>query len=862
MPLRDVTSPSIPPASPHRLGHYSGLHPEDQPYQSGFIAVQHPASPTHEDEEEDGSLPSFPHVVYKKEPQRLLLPNVAPDLEDVPTQSPVPPRALHATEQLTTRQKPLPVAQAEPIPATPMPFSKMATARPELHTRKLSNMPLGVPEYRVHGLEQVAKRSRSARVISLLLTLSLIFFLLASGILAFVLLKQHNVFASPVLEANPSLLRTNDTFVLTGRSFDANTVVKFTHDASEQPVVDVRNQPMTTATDSKGNFSVQIVVPTSWSVGEHSVHATDEAQALSRTTTITVQQPPPTPPQLQLLSSTLDLGSDRAGTRAGGQATLTNVGGGQVSWRAKSDAAWLTASPTDHSYVFSGRALVDINIDRSHLQPKAYTGHVFFSQQESSNTAILTIKMAVQDAPAAPAALALSPTSLGFSATSTQSVPGQSVLLQNTGGQTLHWQATTTTNDGANWLTVSPSSGQIEPGKTQTLTVTAQAQQLAPSSYQGMIAFSGGASASLPVSLTVVKPGTLIASPSTLSASLTGSGTVQKTITLQNSGQQAASWSASSASANAASWLIIAPPGGTVEPNGQAQVVVTLTSSNLNAGVYQGTVTIQGQGVSSVIPVSLTVIAAPAAIISLQSTSMTFTTSQGNDPISQDIGITNTGNATLNWSATESGNGQSFAPLSATSDSLAPQQTEYVSVYPSVSSYPASTLTTTITIADSDAGTTVVSQRLTLTIVIQKQAAIGISPQTNFNMGGANNVQAITITNTGSALLDWNASVQLTSPSNGGANGTATTNPITHVTSGVVGNVDVQTVELARTTSGSWLTIDRASGSLAAGESIIVHITCNGTGLAPGSYQGQITISDSDPQAQVTPRVIYITYDV
>src|SRR5947199_10544316 len=33
---------TIPPASPHRAGHYSGLHPEDQPYQSAMLAVQRP----------------------------------------------------------------------------------------------------------------------------------------------------------------------------------------------------------------------------------------------------------------------------------------------------------------------------------------------------------------------------------------------------------------------------------------------------------------------------------------------------------------------------------------------------------------------------------------------------------------------------------------------------------------------------------------------------------------------------------------------------------------------------------------------------------------------------------------------------
>src|SRR5258708_10446328 len=39
---------SIPPASPHRVGHYSGLHPEDQPYQSTIMAVQPAPERVHE----------------------------------------------------------------------------------------------------------------------------------------------------------------------------------------------------------------------------------------------------------------------------------------------------------------------------------------------------------------------------------------------------------------------------------------------------------------------------------------------------------------------------------------------------------------------------------------------------------------------------------------------------------------------------------------------------------------------------------------------------------------------------------------------------------------------------------------------
>src|SRR5579875_3086184 len=31
---------TLPPASPHRAGHYAGLHPEDQPYQSSIFMAQ------------------------------------------------------------------------------------------------------------------------------------------------------------------------------------------------------------------------------------------------------------------------------------------------------------------------------------------------------------------------------------------------------------------------------------------------------------------------------------------------------------------------------------------------------------------------------------------------------------------------------------------------------------------------------------------------------------------------------------------------------------------------------------------------------------------------------------------------------
>ena len=852
--LKENTYPSLPAASPHRLGHYSGLHPEDQPYQSSFIAVQRPVPVPHvvtsvEDGKDDDIQVSLPHVPRAKEPERILLPHVPISVEDVPTH--VQPQWDDEREMRQEQN-----ADADVVVAT--------IPQRVPRTRKLSLEQLEYPErherpVRITGPIGPTAVRQPNHLIRVLLTLSVIFFLMASGILAFIFIKTHTASAVPILSANPSMLRVNDTFVLAGHGFDANTIILFTHDAANEPILDAKQQPLKAVTDSKGNFSVQIVVPSSWQVGDHTIHATDDAQALSYTTTITVQQPPETSPQLQLSQPTLDLGVDRAGTTSSGQVTLINVGGGQLTWQPSSDAGWLTALPINNSYVFSGHSLVNVTVNRSHLVPKSYTGHITFSQRESNRVVKLTVTMGVK---AAPAALNVSPSSLTYSATTTQSVPVQAITLQNSGGQALNWQASATTNDGANWLYVNQANGTIAAGHSQMLNVTVQAQQLAVGSYQGAITLSGGASASLPVFLTVVAPGNLVVSSTSLTfQAFTGQNVTPQSLTLQNSGGQSLNWSATTMiTGNATNWLSVTPANGTVTQGGQTTLTVTINSSTLKAGAYQGIVSITSGGSSKLLPVSLTLTMPPAAIIGIQNAGLNFTTAQGTNPISQDFTITNTGNATLNWSATESGNGATFAPLSLSSGSLAPQANAVISVSPIVASYGPITLTSTVTIADSDARSTVASQKLPLTITITSQAEIGVSPQTNFQLDTTNNTQAVTITDSGTATLNWTAAIQADTPATG--------------TSGAVGTVIPGTVTVTVTpistgsagtpipTNGPWLSVDTASGTLTAGQNATIHIICNGTGLTPGTYQGQITLSDSDAGTAVPPRTIYVTFIV
>ena len=856
--LKETSYPSLPAASPHRLGHYSGLHPEDQPYQSSFIAVQRPVPRVEVreklEESEDGDIQvSTPRLPHAKEPERILLPSVPVSVEDVPTQIRVPSHTQekaddghngHNGREMSREQQDFPAITTLPQRAP--------------RTRKLALEQLEYPErsVRITGpIGSIAAREPN-HLIRILLAFSVLFFLLASGLLAFIFIKTHAVSASPGLSVNPSILRVNDTFVLSGRDFDAHTTVRFTHDATNEEVLDTKQQPLTALTNTKGDFSVQIVVPASWKSGEHTIHVTDDAQELSRSTTITVEpEPTPlTPPRLTLLTSSLDLGVDRAGTTSSGQVTLNNAGGGQVIWQSASDSAWLTALPTDNKYVFSGRSLVNVTVNRSHLVAKPYTGHITFSQHDSPNVVKLTVTMGVK---AAPAALNVSPSSLTFSATTTQSVPAQSITLQNSGGQTLNWQAAATTNDGANWLYVNQASGSITPGSSQNLGITVQAGQLAVGSYQGTITLSGGASASLPVFLTVVAPGTLVISTTSLTfQSFTGQQATSQSLTLQNSGGQPLDWSATTMTGNATNWLSVTPANGTIQQGGQTTLKVAVNSASFKAGAYQGTVVINSGGSSKSIPVSLTLTTPPAAVISLQATSLTFTTAQGNNPLSQDFTITNTGNATLNWTATESGSGATFAPLSLTSGSLTPQTNAVISVAPVVASYTPSTLTSTITIADSDPGSTVASQKLPLTITIKSQAAIGVAPQTNFNLDTTNNTQDVTITDSGTATLNWTAAVQVDAPATNASGGVGVVGTGTP-TPGGTGSVGT-----SGPIGGPWLSINMSSGTLAPDQNVIIQLTCNGSGLTTGTYQGQITLSDSDAGTTVQSRTIYVTFVV
>lgn len=437
---REWTQPSIPPASPHRAGHYSGLHPEDQPYQSNKVVVQHPQ----ESENWRASLP---------DPEHIILPVTNPTIR----------RRINIPEYYDERS-------AEELSAIEEPF---------FYKRRKWLLP--------------------RRAIPVLLAISCIFFLLASSLLAIVLVRKSTSTSGARITISPSSLRANDIVTLNGSGFSTHSLVAFTYDMN-RTIRDGMKRSLEAQTDGQGTFSVQLRVPSDWGSGQHVIHATDESAKVSVSTDVTIEPPPVAPPALQVSISNLSFGVDAPGVISDKMMSLMNSGGGQITWRLSSDQSWLTASPG--SGLFSGRESIHVRVNRSALAPASYTGHITFTS-DSNTSFTLTVTMGVE---AISSVLTVSPSTLSFPMVVGEQSVLKAIILQNSSNQPLNWSATVSTTDQGHWLNAEPSSGTLGAGVEGYMNAGVNVQGLQPGSYQGTLTLSpgsGGVAQQVTILLTV-----------------------------------------------------------------------------------------------------------------------------------------------------------------------------------------------------------------------------------------------------------------------------------------------------------------------------------------------------------------------
>ena len=600
-----------------------------------------------------------------------------------------------------------PAEEASPRPQAPQ---HMETQTSYAEEKQGALDPISEPPFPLSNM-----RSSRPRATSLILLCTCLFFLIASSVLAFFLIGNKPSIAQASVIATPNQLRINDTFLLKGSGFGPRDNLLLTYDVA-QPIPGDNGKPLLASTNKQGAFSLEIHVTQAWSLGSHAIHVTDEHIRLSVSTTVTVQDTPSGPPQLRLATQRIDFDAAPSGTIATRDLTLVNNGGDSLTWQASSDQPWLSVTPASGS--FTGRAIVQVKANRGTLLPHTYTGHLLFRTTNTSESAplTLTVTLGVAREPAS-GTLIVSTASLAFSTGAGYSPASQSVVIQNTGDQDTDWTGTALTGDGSTWLSMSPTEGRLPGHSSAIITIAIQSTQLAVGNYQGTLNFSSANSTSqVGVSLSVIATGNLVVSPPTLAFStIVNQQPADKTITLQNTGALALNWQTSASTSDQGNWLSATPTSGSLNGSQQTTLTVHIDDSRLGPGSYQGTLTFNAGGQAKQVAVSLTISPPPAPIISVDPSTLTFSTSKGSNFSSQLISVTNVGQATLNWRISQS---NSAANLSLTQGTLNPGESDILTVTPTVATTSTGTFTTIITFSHADPTLKVQPVQLTITMVI------------------------------------------------------------------------------------------------------------------------------------------------
>jgi len=572
---------------------------------------------------------------------------------------------------------------------------------------------------------------------------------------------------------------------------------------------------------SDGTFDATIMIDAKWSIGSaHKLIATEASNGLTASLALVVLQP------AALLgcskstnSTTLVLGPVDDGQKQSTSATfkLCTIGSGTVNWTASWDhqqAEWLQLDSSGKIVAPLSKQFT-ITASSSGLKAGMYSTTVTFSSQGSSVKVFLNVTLIVRAHTGT--CVNTNPQSVAFTATQGRSNPApQTVTITNCGSNG-SWTASTHTDDGANWLHVSPMGGILKSKATQAVTITASSAELTVGTSTGQVTFKIGASrVAVNITLTVQQSQSCITTNPqslTFTAVQDQSPPGSQVTTVVNCGIPG-SWLASILTTDGTNWLSINPSQGRLDVNTSQDVSISVSNANLQVGIYTGQVSFTLGSSKQIVNITLTVQkqqAKPCLTVSPQA--LSFTSTQGlGDPALQTLMLTNCG-PTDSWSAAVStADDAMWLTVSAATGNLNSGTSQAISIAVSSGNLGAGKYTGQVAFTTSADAKAVVN----VTWVMQPPpSCIQADPSSQtftavqgLEGGNATQSQPVRLTNCGEAGT-WMAS-------------TSTTD------------------------GGSWLFITGySSGSLDAGatDTNTTSIGINSTNLEPGKYQGTATFT-------------------
>jgi parallel beta-helix repeat protein len=203
-------------------------------------------------------------------------------------------------------------------------------------------------------------------------------------------------------------------------------------------------------------------------------------------------------PILQVSPTSLSFEGQVGGPTPDPQAlTISNAGGGLMEWKASTDAGWIILGATEGK-LSGGRAIqMWVFVDIAGMRAGTYQGKITIEAPGAEGS---PVQVAVTLTLATPPRLEVSPSSLEFQAQEGGNNPASKTLtIRNSGGQSLSWEAAV----DVTWVILNWTRGSLEPGASQSLTVTVRIAGLAAGTHQAIITVKAPGVQGSPATVTV-----------------------------------------------------------------------------------------------------------------------------------------------------------------------------------------------------------------------------------------------------------------------------------------------------------------------------------------------------------------------
>ncbi len=512
---------------------------------------------------------------------------------------------------------------------------------------------------------------------------------------------------------------------------------------------------------------------------------------------------------------------------------------------------WLSASALSGTVAPGATSTIQVIVQSQKVLPGAYIGTLQFTASGGAIDSPQAVNVSLTVQPHC--GIVASSGSLSFTAVGGQGYAGnQTLSLSATvscAGAPINW----TTSSAPSWLTVTPASGQLKGTTSAVISLSVNAGDLAPNTYDDVITFSANQGTQTVAVQLKVQPSPppaapiMGASPLTLNFNHTQGqpNPTGQVVTITNNGGSPLRWSTSVVQLGI-TWLDATPTGGILAPGQTGRVTINVDTSRLTPGNYVGQVTLNGldssgktvPGSPQTITINL-LVQPPCSISQPSSSSLSFSADQGSsaNPASQTVIFMGIGSCAwpVSWN-TNVVPASAWLTLSPPTGTIkGTGQASSVGVGLDISQLVPGTYKTSVTISATDAsGATVQGSPQTFTVTLTILPPCTLSPLP----------ASLTFSVAQGAAPPAVQNVAL------GETGTCA-RPVTWTATGDAA-------------SSAWLVLSPGSGT-DSGSGSPLGVEINPAALLPGTYSGNITITATDSTGAAvlgTPQTIAVLLTV